>query len=273
MMSTEDEVVREEALRRVMTHLLSENWAKTSPELGTNVHRIVKRVTGNKDPYERLKEKYNKMALKLYPRLESAVKKSRDPFLAATKVSIAGNAIDFGPSVEINLRRAVNNSLESELVIKDIDQFKKSTQKYRNALFLADNAGETFFDKILIKELAKRDVDVTYVVKGAPILNDATLRDAEMAKIDDLATVVTTGTDCMGVLFKECSKDFLKIFKKSNLVISKGQGNYESLSDVKNKEIFFLLKAKCSIIAEDLMVKTGSMVLKRLLKTPRAVPY
>jgi len=265
-MSSDDEAMREEALRAVMSYLLHEEWTKTIPELGTNVHRIVKRITGNEDPYKRLKEKCNTMASKLYPKLEPTVKNSKDPLLTAAKIAIAGNTIDFGPRMEINLRQAVEKMLGGELVINDIERLKKSALESKNILYLADNAGETFFDRTLIEELEKQNINVTYVVKGAPILNDATFRDAEMAGIDGVANVVSTGTDCIGVLFNECSKEFLKEFENSRLVISKGQGNYESLNDVKNKEIFFLLKIKCSIIAEDIGAKTGSIVLKRFFE-------
>lgn len=266
MMSTDDEVVREEALREVMSYLLYEEWGKAIPELGTNVHRIVKRVTGNEDPYKQLKDECNEMASNLYPKLELAVKNSNDPLLTAAKIAIAGNTIDFGPKIEIDVEKEVQKVLEGKLAINDIDQLKGSAQKSKDILYLADNAGETFFDRILIGELVRRDINVTYVVKGGPILNDATLRDAEMAGINSVAKVISTGTDCAGVLFSECSKHFLREFEKSSLVISKGQGNYESLNDVKNKEIFFLLKIKCPIIAEDIGAKKASTVLKRFLK-------
>jgi len=264
-MSATDEVVRENSLREVMIHLSNEKWTKILPELGTKVHRIVKRVTGNVDPYNRLKEKYNYMALELYPKLKFIVENSEDPLLAAVKVAIAGNVIDFGPKVGINLEKEVEKVLNNELAINDIDQLKKSVIKSRKVLYLADNAGETVFDRILIEELLKRNVEVTYVVKDAPILNDATFRDAEIAGITKMTKVMSIGTDCTGALLKECSKKFLEEFDNSSLIISKGQGNYESLNDIEHKEIFFLLKIKCPIIAEDIEVETGSIVLKRTL--------
>ena len=237
-MSTTDEVVRENSLREAAIYLLNEKWTKILPELGTNVHRIVKRVTGNIDPYNQLKEKCNYMALELYPKLKVIVENSEDPLLAAVKVAIAGNVIDFGPKVTINLENEVKNVLYNELAINDIDQLKESFLKSGRVLYLADNAGETVFDRILIEELLKRNVEVTYAVKDAPILNDATFRDAEIAGITEMAKVMSIGTDCTGVLFKECSKKFLEEFDNSNLVISKGQGNYESLNDIKHKEFF-----------------------------------
>jgi uncharacterized protein with ATP-grasp and redox domains len=261
--STTNEIIREVALREVALYLSNEQWAKILPELGTNVHRIVKRVTGNADPYNQLKEKYNYMALELYPKLETIVENSEDPLLAAAKVAITGNVIDFGPKVDINLEKEIEDVLSNELAINDIDQLKESILGSRKVLYFADNAGETVFDRIFLEELLKQGVEVTYAVKDAPILNDATFQDAEIAGITKIASVISIGTDCMGVLFRECSTKFLKEFENSNFVISKGQGNYESLNDIQHKEIFFLLKVKCPIIADDIGVKTGSAILKR----------
>jgi uncharacterized protein with ATP-grasp and redox domains len=262
-MSTTDETVREKSLREVTIYLSNEQWTKILPELGTNVHRIVKRVTGNADPYNHLKEKYNHMALELYPKLKTIVENSEDPLLAAAKIAITGNVIDFGPKVGINLKKEIEDVLGNELAINDIDHLKESILESGKVLYLADNAGETIFDRILIQELLKQDVEVTYAVKDAPILNDATFQDAETAGTTKIANVISIGTDCMGVLFRECSPKFLKEFENSNFVISKGQGNYESLNDIQHKEMFFLLKVKCPIIAEDIGVETGSAILKR----------
>lgn len=262
-MSTNDEDIREKTLREVMSYFLREKWNKNTPELGTNVHRIVKRITGNSDPYEKLKEKYNRLALDLYPKLKQIVKSSEDPLLTAAKIAISGNAIDFGPRTEIDIEKELQNVLQQGLAISDIDQLEDSALRTKKILYLADNAGETFLDRILIEELVKREVKVTYVVKDAAILNDATFQDAEISGVAQVARVISTGTDCMGILFNECSDEFLKEFKMSELVISKGQGNYESLNDTLNKEIFFLLKIKCPLIAENIGYNVGSLVLKR----------
>ena len=262
-MSINDEDIREKTLREVMSYFLREKWNKNTPELGTNVHRIIKRITGNSDPYEKLKEKYNQLASDLYPKLKQMVKSSEDPLLTAARIAISGNAIDFGPRTEIDIEKELINVLQQGLAISDIDQLEDSALRTKKILYLADNAGETFLDRILIEELVKREVKVTYVVKDAAILNDATFQDAEISGVAQVARVISTGTDCMGILFNECSDKFLKEFRMSELVISKGQGNYESLNDTLNKEIFFLLKIKCPLIAENIGYNVGSLVLKR----------
>lgn len=262
-MSSQDELLQEKCMREVMAYLLNEQWAKDLPEIVSNVHRIVKRITGNFDPYAQLKNMYNHLALEFYPKLKSIVKESKDPLLVAAKIAIAGNVIDFGPKVSIDLEREVECIVYSELAINDISKLKDSLGKSSRLLYLSDNAGETVFDRILVEELLKYDVKVVYVVKDAPIINDATFHDAEVAGITSLTKVISTGTDSIGVVFKECSSEFLREFQDSNLIISKGQANYESLSDVKNKEIFFLLKIKCPVIAEHINAKTGSLVIMK----------
>lgn len=257
---------REDALRAVMDYLSKERWDKTAPELATNVHRIIKRATGNSDPYKELKEKYNRAALSFHEKLTSVVAASDDPLLTASKPAITGNVIDFGPRTDVDLEKEIENGLNSSLVINDIDKLKEllvSGSRNRKVLYLADNAGETVFDRILVEELLKNRAEVTYAVKDAPILNDATFHDAETAGITEITNVISIGADCTGVLFEECSPAFLDEFESSDCVISKGQGNYESLSDIKHKEIFFLLKVKCPIIAEDIGAETGSAILKR----------
>ena len=261
-MSTNNDKIREKALRKVAAYLSQVEWTTDIPRIGTEVHRIVKKVTGNSDPYRQLKNKYNKLAAQLYPRLKLMVKNSNDPLFTALKIAIAGNAIDFGPKAEIDLEKEVKNALTSKLAINHIESFRRELKPETDLLYLADNSGETFFDKILLEELKKFKARIVYVVKGGPILNDATIDDAKIAEIDRVADVISTGTDCAGIIFDECSEEFLKAFEKTSVVISKGQGNYESLSEVKGKKIFFLLKVKCPIVGEKIGAKVGSMVLK-----------
>lgn len=263
-LSSTDLAIRERALRDVMNYLSDIYWDRTTPELATYVHRLIKRVTCNPDPYSQLKEKYTHAALEVYPKLAATVKSSKDPLLTAAKIAIAGNIIDFGLKLDINLEKEISDVLIDELAINDVDKLRESLLEPKRILYLADNAGETVFDKLLIEELLKQKAEVIYAVKDKPILNDATFQDAKAAGITKIANVISIGTDCTGILLRECAPKFLNEFEKCSLVISKGQGNYESLSDISDKEIFFLLKVKCPIIAEDVGVKTGSAILKRL---------
>jgi uncharacterized protein with ATP-grasp and redox domains len=184
-MGSTDAATQETALRSVMSYLVNELWDKSTPELATNVHRIIKKVTNNADPYKKLKERYNLAALKLYPKLESTVKNSKDHLSCATKIAIMGNIIDFGPKTDINLEKEIEELLYQDLAINDIDKLKMALRESKKVLYLADNAGETVFDRPLIEELVKQN-EVIYAVKDAPILNDATFQDAEIAGITRL---------------------------------------------------------------------------------------
>lgn len=263
-LSSTDLATQERALREVMDYLSNAQWDNTTPELATCVHRLIKRVTGNADPYNLLKEKYNCTALGLYPKLAAFVEASEDPLLTAAKLAIAGNIIDFGPKMEINLEKGVAEVLSNDLAINDVDKLKESLLGSKLVLYLADNAGESVFDKLLIEELLKQGVEVTYAVKGAPILNDATFHDAEIAGVTKIANVMSIGTDCTGILIRECSPEFLKEFENCSFIISKGQGNYESLSTIAHKSVFFLFKVKCPIIAEDVGIEIGASILKQV---------
>jgi uncharacterized protein with ATP-grasp and redox domains len=262
-LSSSDLAIRECALREVMNYLSNIYWDRTTPELATYVHRLIKKVTCNPDPYSQLKEKYTNAALEVYPKLAAIVESSKDPLLTAAKIAIAGNVIDFGLKLDINLEKEISDVLNDSLAINDVDKLREAIIESKNILYLADNAGETVFDKLLIEELVKQKAQVVYAVKDAPILNDATFQDAEAAGITKIAKVISIGTDCTGILVRECSSKFLNDFENCRLVISKGQGNYESLNDTSDKEIFFLLKVKCPIIAEDVGVKTGLAILKK----------
>ena len=262
MMATRDPALQQKAVRSVLSYASRVDWSISIPEFGTRIHEIVKKETGNSDPYAEGKRTQNQLGQRLYGDLREFVSSPGDPLLHSAKVAISGNIIDLAPGHRIDLEQAVQECLEKPL---DVDEFKllrEELEKNDRLLYLADNAGEVFFDKIFIMELAARDIEVTYVVKGGPILNDATLEDAYSARIQDVAEVVSTGVAAIGTQLDLCSPEFRSVFHESSLIISKGQGNYESLDDERKKKIFFMLRAKCQVIAESLGVAVGATVLK-----------
>lgn len=231
----------------------------TPPEIGERIHRRIKEIAGVDDPYRDVKEKNINEALELYPEMEKLVKESNDPLLTAVKAAIAGNIIDFGTGHEFDLTEDIRKLVNSDLGINHYSEFKKALSKAENILYLGDNAGESVFDRLLIDQLKK---PVTYVVREIPILNDVTFAEAEASGLgESAAEVISSGTTAPGVILSLCSKDFIKRFNEADMVISKGQGNYEGLSDV-DRSVFFLLKAKCPVIARDLGVEEGKTVLK-----------
>jgi damage-control phosphatase, subfamily I len=250
----------EAILRQTLELMQSLPAAATPPEIGHQVHQIVRTQVGAHDPYHQVKEKSTRQSLALYPKLKELVRKSGDPLRLAIRLSIAGNILDFGVSNQpVDLWQTVEKVIKQPFSIDDVGALKDKLQNVEQVLYLADNAGETVFDRVLIEELP---VPVLYAVKEAPILNDATREDALAAGLDACATIITTGAQAMGVIMPLVSADFRRQFDQAALVIAKGQANYETLSEAGEK-IFCLLQAKCEVIAADLDVPVGSIVVRR----------
>jgi len=230
----------------------------TPPESARLIYHKIGEITGNLDPYKEIKSESTKKALSLYPYLKSHVEKSNDSLLAAIKIAIAGNVIDFGANWDFDLNVEVAEVLDKDFAIFDYNKFKDRFDGAHEILYIGDNAGECVFDRILIEEMKK---PVIYVVRDVPIINDATYEDAEQAGIDKVATILSSGTDAPGTIFRTCSAEFKKVYNNSRFIISKGQGNYEALSNEMGP-IFFLLKVKCPVIANNIGVDKGDIVLK-----------
>jgi len=240
------------------------------PEIAINIYSIVNRVTGNPDPYKELKNKGTDLALEIYGRMKEMVSSSAEPLKTAVEIAIAGNIIDYGAQYSFSLEEEIEKILEmfsktssnGNYAVFDFDNFKADIEKAGSILYLADNAGETVFDRILIETI--NDIypgkKIVYAVKEKPVINDAVVGDALRAGIDSCAEIVSSGSHAPGTLLSVCSPAFLEIFEKADMVIGKGQGNFEVLSDVK-RSVFFMFRAKCAIVARDIGCRIGDAVL------------
>ncbi len=267
-MSTNDPVLRQTIIRKALHALAELPYNKTPPYAGVIIHRIVKSMVGNIDPYRELKHIYNRKALKLYPAMKEMVAQSSNMLERAARLAIAGNNIDFGVrsnTDHIDLHEAIDETLNCPLAIDHMSQFAESLDMANKILYLADNAGEIVFDRVLIEEIPDYHERVVFVVKGGPVLNDATMTDAEEAELTGIVRVIDTGSDAPGTIIEMCSESFKKELYSADLIISKGQANYETLSEGP-PDVFFLLKAKCSVIAGDLGVPVGGLVLESLVE-------
>lgn len=244
---------------RVLALLQGIDPSRTPPEIGDQVHRIVRRMVKDGDPYREAKQESTREALALYPRLKEIVAQADDPLDAAVRLSIAGNIIDFGPDHEYELWDVVERVLEQPFAVDDRAAFRQGLAAVDWLLYLGDNAGETVFDRVLIETI---DVPVTYVVKGGPALNDATREDAEAAGLDRVATVIDNGADAPGTVLERCAPSFRRVYDEADMIVAKGQGNYETLSE-EGPRLFFLLQTKCPLIARSVGVDVGSIVLKQ----------
>jgi uncharacterized protein with ATP-grasp and redox domains len=244
---------------RVLHVLEQIELTSSPPEIGDRVHRIVRELAGNGDPYRETKDDHTRHALSLYPRMKELVDRANDPLDTAARLSIAGNIIDAAPGKEYDVWGTVERVLSEPYAIDDMPAFRDAIAGAGRLLYLADNAGETVFDRVLIEAL---DLPATYAVKASPVLNDATREDALAAGLEDVATIVSTGSDAPGTIMSCCSPTFHELYENSDVIISKGQANYETLSDM-GPQVFFLLQAKCPVIARDVRVPVGSIVLKQ----------
>jgi len=260
---TPDEKIHEKVVRQVLELVASLDARRTPPAIGQQIHRVIRQMTGNADPYRQRKQDSNRLAMELYPQLKARIQCSPHPLETAVQLAIAGNVMDFGlyPALaRSDVMQAVDSALADGWDTTCLPEFMQAVHEARAILYLGDNAGEIVFDRLLIETL--RHPKVTFVVKGAPVLNDATREDAERAGLTGLVAVVDNGSDAPGTLLDDCSAEFRQRFEQSDLIIAKGQGNYESLNDA-NQDVFFLLKAKCPVVAADLGCDVGKLILHR----------
>jgi uncharacterized protein with ATP-grasp and redox domains len=226
------------------------------------LHRIIRGETANLDPYRELKERMNRLALAALPACRELIATASDPQGAVLRIAVAGNLLDAGAKVQIQpeeLPRMLGTLWDQPLAGDPQELFHMAAAAKR-ILYLADNAGEIVFDRLLIEALPYDRM--TVAVRGLPVLNDALLGDAILAGIPELVPVIDNGSDAPGTLLSDCSPEFLEHFHGADLIIAKGQGNYETLSQVA-APIFFLFTVKCPLVAAHIGSPTGTLVAKR----------
>ena len=226
----------------------------------TLIHRILRSQTGV-DPYQQVKEMYNRIALDRLPALRRMAAGASDRLEGGVRIAIAGNVIDFGIYDSVDLDRSLEESFRLPLSETDFRDFSQAVRPARRILYLCDNAGEIVFDRVLIEVLRDMGKDVTAVVKGSPVINDATLDDAHAAGLRECATVIDNGNDGIGTLLEACSSQFMDAYRSADLIISKGQANYETLVQEMDERIFFLFKVKCPVVASFLKKENGDIVV------------
>jgi len=260
--ATGDSVLQEDILRQVMLHVSQSDFSRPPPFTAREIYRLVGNKSGNHDSFKEIKHQSNKLVLGLYPRLRQMVEESSDPVAQATKLAIAGNIIDFGANADLDssdIQRSIDEAMHVSLPEKVMEHFHQAISQAKDVLYIGDNAGEIVFDKLLIEKLLPQNI--MYAVRGSPVINDVTLVDAEEAGLNSLVEVIDSGSDVPGIVLDQCSKAFDERYEQADLVIAKGQGNYETLNEDK-KHIFFMMKVKCPVVAADVGCPVGSMVIR-----------
>ncbi|MDK2972984.1 MAG: damage-control phosphatase, subfamily [Candidatus Sumerlaeota bacterium] len=256
---TDDVAAHERILRDVLRETAEIDLSQSPPVVGQKMHRQLRQLTGIADPYRKAKDQFNKLALEMVSELEADIAKSADPLYLALRLAIAGNVIDLGVKGGIGdgeVRKAIRNTL-NEPFHGDMEDFRLATGQAQSILYLADNAGEIVFDRLLIEQLLP--ARVTVAVRGGPVLNDALREDAKVAGLCRLVEVIDNGSDAPGTVLEDCSEPFRRRFDEADLIIAKGQGNFETLSESET-DIYFLFKAKCPVIAARVGLPVGTHV-------------
>jgi uncharacterized protein with ATP-grasp and redox domains len=235
--------------------------------LGKITYNIISDLLNDNDPYYNLKMQYNSLVMKHSGEIVKIIESANDPLSKAILASALGNTIDFASQHEIDIINDVYNFAIEDLVINDYVKFRKSLDNTTHLLILGDNAGEIVFDKILILILKKYypDLVIVYSVRSTPIINDATLEDAKFISLTDLVEVIESN-DAPGIILSEATEKFKKhFFKENGVILSKGQGNFESLygMEIPQKEVYYLLKAKCNLMERIFRVKIGDLIFKK----------
>lgn len=231
----------------------------SSPEIQRVLNNKFCHIINVTDPFAEEKANSNHIALELYKQWKPKVLSSINPFNLALRLAIAGNIMDYGANSIFDIHETIKAVLKTSFAIDHSTLLKTRISKAKRILYLGDNAGEIVFDKLLIETIMHNEV--FYAVKGAPVLNDVTMTDAKEVGMDLVADVISNGFDAPSTVLNNCSKEFLEVYNSADLIISKGQGNFEGLVREKDARIFFLLLAKCDVIAEMLNVKKGSLVV------------
>ena len=256
-----DEKTHQKVFRDVLGIMQDADMSKPPAYTTTFIHRKI-RDGIDRDPFEKIKKEFNALALALYPSLRNRVKASPDPLWTASRLAIAGNIIDFGIFTSIDIEKSIAQALRNEIAVDAFASFREDLMATEEVLYLLDNAGEIVFDRLLIEELKEAGKRVTAVVKGSAVLNDVTWEDAVQAGLSGVCEVIDNGSDAIGTILPWTSPDFRKHFENAALIISKGQGNFETLFGTE-KKTYFLFQSKCDVVSQELGLSPCSMLFKR----------
>lgn len=260
--ATTDESILKELLDRAGCRISDIPLDLTPPEIAMMIYEDVREITGVDDPFSGAKKRHIQEALGLYPAMKERVGNSPDPLRTAVGIAIAGNVIDLGTGRDFDIEKDIEAVLNRRFAIDHMEEFRERLSAAETVLYLGDNAGESVFDRLLIETM---DKPVTYAVRSRAVINDVTLEDALASGLGEAARIVSSGSPAPGVVPRLCSPSFMELFDDSPMIISKGQGNYEGLSGTTGP-VFFLLKAKCPVIARDIGVNENDLILKYALK-------
>lgn len=242
-----EEEKKDKIVKDFLTYLSGIDYHQTAPDVARELQATIRKVINDPDPFRNEKRKGNREMLAWYPKLQEIVENADDKFDTALRLAIAGNIIDFGPGHQFDVMETVENVLHSDFTIDHSEKLRQAVHNAKNILYLGDNAGEIVFDKLFLETINHKEV--YFAVRESPVINDALKEDAYFVGMDKIANIITNGYDAPSTILDKSSPEFLEIFHKADLVISKGMGNFEGLMNCKRPNLFFLFMVKCELIA------------------------
>ena len=240
------------------------SYQQSPPEIAADVYETMAHIANKTDLYEKVKKDSSKKALTFVPFLKEKIKNSDNKLLTATKMAVAGNVIDLAAAVEFDLAQELEKIFDTEFAHNDFESLAKRFSNASCIVVLGDNVGEHIFDYLYIETLQELypAIKFTYMVRGNPIINDVTMKEAKEAKFDILCNLIDSGVNTPGFVYERANSVAQNLFDEADLVISKGMGNYECLTPSHRKNIVFLLKVKCSVVANSLDKGIGDIICK-----------
>lgn len=262
---TVDSDKKEVIMREVLGYLQGANYQRSNPEVIKGTWDIITKHINNKNPYGEIKNYYNREVSNISNKIRDLINQSDDKFTVALKIAITANLIDFVASHTFDekvLLEKIKTIKEAHMPIDDSQKLYEKLKNAKTLLYLGDNCGEIVIDKIFIEYIKAifPNIKVYFGVRGEPIVNDVTIEDANMVQMEEVAEVISNGDGSLGTVIEKTSRDFQDVFYKADVIIAKGQGNYESLSESQRNHIFFLFMAKCDAVASSLNVSNLSIL-------------
>lgn len=262
----DNEEIRRSLMQRVISELANLDANSSSPYAAHKIQDVIKQYLNHPDPYQEEKHYYNTEMLKLENDFLDLIKAADDQISTALKLSAAGNIIDFGPGHELSRERVlavIDETMQRAFEYETLEALQSRLSRCESLLYLGDNCGEIVLDKMFVRTIKEHypRIKVQFATRGKPILNDVTEEDAYLVGMDAYAEIVNNGTDIPGTELKYCSPQFLEIFNHSQVIIAKGQGNFESLHGCGRENLYYIFMCKCNLFMEKHNAQQNDIVL------------
>lgn len=264
--------MKETIVRKVLRLLAEVDYNQANPVVMAQTWALIAQVSGEPDPYRLFKLRFNESLYGIRDQIREEIEKHEDNFYSYMYGAILGNIIDLGPGHEIEydhwLQAFIKEMSKQSLTVDDSRLLQAKVSSAKKLLYIGDNCGEIVLDQLFIEYMKESypELEIIFSVREAPVLNDITMEDAIQVGLDKLVKVISTGGMTPGVVMTQTSEEFRQVFKAADVIIAKGQGNYEGLSDLSDERIHFLLMVKCQLLADQLNVP----IMSRMCSVNRA---